>query len=771
MTSKDSSETKRSFNPLLHEILWTVRRYWWVAIPGLLLIFLCTYGWMLLEGNDSMTFSLMNSDAEILPRIMGIFSGIFVAFSLFRFLWSRRESVLTFSVGAVRWKQFILRYLFGLVAVALAVVLPLLLAYGLEMSTMGGDPLGVCARYTAIYTGSLLILSVLSYTLGILIAVLCGHFLTALLGVVGVLVAPYAILGGLQRMIGLFLFGSPLGETLLADHLEAGLFTMLAWPLRHESYPRRMLDAALSSTGSGVAEVFKAHLVFPTVQALLLLMLTVLLALLAGWAYCRRPAEHAGKMTVHPILSHAVALACGFGMASLVLFLPLQGTFGLVMHAILMAAAFLVAAALLRWILVRDFRSIFRGLPILGAGGAICLILTVLLGTGWFGYADYLPEAEDILNVRMTYNQNPLLLSETGMSMHNRGFPFGGSDGVGTGMGENDVNFMYMYGAEINLESLPELTEAEDVETALSIHRAILDAGRLSYTGKPAETHGDSVVYAYYRVIYTLKSGKTVERYYPYLTLSTLETSLQVEDTEAYRQAFAENHKETYFFEDTVFQLGDPMFSKFTDVTLTAEESRELVLALDADIAALTLEERYFNTGDAERDTVVGILRFPNQLDALSFDRGNHPFNGTYATYYLTAAYRHTLAFLEERGLPGCFDNAYAVEEVRIQHYEPRFHPTVNDEPYSYVFFADGNTIQAFPPPMEEHTPTGTFYDMMRACTTVVDEAEWDTYIQPARSVALLTRPGTLVQIKMTNADGDPVYVTRYLYDGEGSAD
>ena len=96
MTSKDSSETKRSFNPLLHEILWTVRRYWWVAIPGLLLIFLCTYGWMLLEGNDSMTFSLMNSDAEILPRIMGIFSGIFVAFSLFRFLWSRRESVLTF---------------------------------------------------------------------------------------------------------------------------------------------------------------------------------------------------------------------------------------------------------------------------------------------------------------------------------------------------------------------------------------------------------------------------------------------------------------------------------------------------------------------------------------------------------------------------------------------------------------------------------------------------------------------------------------------------
>jgi hypothetical protein len=162
---------------------------------------------------------------------------------------------------------------------------------------------------------------------------------------------------------------------------------------------------------------------------------------------------------------------------------------------------------------------------------------------------------------------------------------------------------------------------------------------------------------------------------------------------------------------------------------------------------------------------VVGILRFKDTADVLYAEKGSHPFNGVYATYYLTAAYGRTLAFLEERGLLGCFENSYAVEEVRIQRYEARYHPTVNDEPYSYVFFANENTIQAFPPPMEEFTSTETFYDLMRACTTIVDEADWDRYMTNARSVALLTRPGTLVQIKMTNADGDPVYVTRYLYD------
>ena len=37
MTLKGSLEKKRRFNPLLHEILWTARRYWWVSAVGMLL--------------------------------------------------------------------------------------------------------------------------------------------------------------------------------------------------------------------------------------------------------------------------------------------------------------------------------------------------------------------------------------------------------------------------------------------------------------------------------------------------------------------------------------------------------------------------------------------------------------------------------------------------------------------------------------------------------------------------------------------------------------
>ena len=38
-------------------------------------------------------------------------------------------------------------------------------------------------------------------------------------------------------------------------------------------------------------------------------------------------------------------------------------------------------------------------------------------------------------------------------------------------------------------------------------------------------------------------------------------------------------------------------------------------------------------------------------------------------------------------------------------------------------------------------------------------------YLTASRPVALMTRPGVLVQIILTNADGETRLVTRYLYD------
>ena len=99
MTSKVSLDKKRKFHPLLHEILWTARRYWWVALVGFLLFFAFTFVATSLEGNRPDEFALIMRDSEVALRIAGVVYGLFASFVLFSFLWSRRESITYLSVS------------------------------------------------------------------------------------------------------------------------------------------------------------------------------------------------------------------------------------------------------------------------------------------------------------------------------------------------------------------------------------------------------------------------------------------------------------------------------------------------------------------------------------------------------------------------------------------------------------------------------------------------------------------------------------------------
>ena len=101
------------------------------------------------------------------------------------------------------------------------------------------------------------------------------------------------------------------------------------------------------------------------------------------------------------------------------------------------------------------------------------------------------------------------------------------------------------------------------------------------------------------------------------------------------------------------------------------------------------------------------------------------------------------------------------MEEVRIAPYTPRF--TEKDRVCSYVFYACENVWQILPPPMS--VSLRDLPARLHNMTTELPEGEWDAYIRNSRAVALMTRPGVMVQIKLKNTDGQSISVTRYLYD------
>ena len=55
----------------------------------------------------------------------------------------------------------------------------------------------------------------------------------------------------------------------------------------------------------------------------------------------------------------------------------------------------------------------------------------------------------------------------------------------------------------------------------------------------------------------------------------------------------------------------------------------------------------------------------------------------------------------------------------------------------------------------------------MTRATDPVPAEQWDAWLEASRPVALMTRPGRMVQIILTNGEGETRLVTRYIYEAD----
>ncbi len=745
-TDARPAEQERRFAPLRHYILWTFRRYGWLFFVGVLIFSVLSFVLLSLYSNRPGFFYLIHPDNAVAMRAATALFGWLVAYVLFGYLWNRRESGAYGCLGISRKKQFAIRYGCGLATVALSIALPLIVSYILDMRDMGGDPYGVCAHYTLVYTLSLVVLGWLSFTVFAVVTGLCGRRSTALLCGIGVMGAPYSVALAAQMLIRTYLLGSPLGAwgAPYAEEFpnlfskigqDVGLLTLLSEPT-----DAIFLNAGiLSDTAS--AQYLKDMRPLPVVYLLVLLALTALLALLAGFIVVRRRAERAGQVYVHAAPAYLTALAVGVGAGALTLLIPLRvGTpLSLVLAALIFMVTLAVVTVLLVWALTRTWRQVRRTLPVMGGMIGICLVLVACLSLGWFGYADAVPAAEDIREVRVSYNQNPITLANLPHSGFSSGLWQGDRiDGVDL----TQYDTYYAQGYEIHWDALPALTSAGDIEIVRSIHQALIEDGLRPYVGE-SDDYSNSVVRACYTISYTLKSGEVVTRYYENLSLHALEATLQIDETDAMRALMADVHTNTRPDEAAIV-ISDALYTTQTMPELTDEEYTALLAALDADYADLSVEERYFPRG-AE---VMGIVYLTTKADA-GGQLMSHPSERNNEAYYITDAYTRTLAFLSERDLLRYMTAGdYTVRAVLAQPYTVRL---VKHEALSYHFFSSRDVVGL---------------DGKRTETvTALPESAWAETIAASTPTTLHTRAGRLILIVMDDAAGRRMVVTRFVPD------
>ncbi len=755
MASTASLQTKRRYAPVAHYTLWMIRRYGWLIIPPLAVYSFLTFviSSSTQYAGGSRHFALMESGSRVPLRWSVVLFGLFTAFVLFGYLWNRRESNCYGAIGISRSKQFLIRYWLGFAMNVLPIVLSLVAAYRLGLRRIDADPHGVCGHYTLVFILALCLVSWLSYTVSVIVAVLCGRFVSAGLCAAGVLAAPYAVMFTAQCLMNAFLLGAPGGSMFIPydkpwlNYMEnigkkPGLFTMLEDCLGDALFFEDSLMNAV------YAERYLQDHALPTVKFLLLGGAALALCSLAWWLFCRRKTERAGQLFVNPVLGYLTALTAGIAAGALLMCisLPVERTAALWLKGLTFLGTMVIVTLLVRLMLTREWRSLARSLPVAGGAAAVVSAVILCLVTGGFGYASYIPEANEIASVQVTYNQNktPYIDCRAGSS----GSMWQGSNEID---GVELIYYEHYYSAfEIPWKQSPCLTSPEDIETVRRIHKAIIEDGLRPNTGREAAEYADSAVTVHYCISYTLKSGKVINRYYENLSLGTLEATLEIDNTSTLREKMQTLHANGFSAPEQKAVLCDPMFAASAILDLSYEEKAALFAAIDADYADLTVAQRYFPAaGD-----VLGIIYlshiYESEIGGASVEVETVAARVDLDSdlYYITPAYTRTLAFLEAHDLTKHMSASYTVTAVLVQDYTPRHHA---DSAMTYQFRSVPNLNQLD----GKHV----------AGVTRLPEDEWDATIAASVPTAMLTRPGRMIFIIMENAEGQEMAVTRFVPD------
>ncbi|MBR4061552.1 MAG: YrzE family protein [Clostridia bacterium] len=778
---KEAKKLKsRGFSPNLHYLKYVAGRYSWLALISLAVMGMHTifdsisaYGNPII-GDSIRYFSFVGISAETELTIFyaSAIVAILFAIVLFGFLWKKKEAYFTLSLGVSLKSQFLIRYLFGAGLLLVTYVLCFAASYAINITRLGGDTIGLCGLYAFNYTLMFCTIAIAVYTLTVLALTLSGRFIECILSVASLLAAPYSI-GYLLKYIFLnFLHGSilahdPMGEytfwadtnvfksvTEYADSFGAftafkDFFNVFRIPTNGDKV--YFTDEYLAS--------IREEISLPVAGFLITLAILSLTALAAYFCFTRRPAESAKKAGIYPIFYVISAILASVGAALPVFLIPGNRFLILLLYCAAFALVFFILSAVYNANIKAFFIHYKSALASLA-----CVCLCVLICFfGGFGYSGYLPDAEDVECVYMDYIGNPVVIRDNwspGVVMTVGGLmDYYDVHGNVVAVDVNNAAKSYTrLQWKTSIGTLPQLRSIADIEKAIEIHEFIINENKQTRGNciYDPDDPSASAIEAGWHIVYLMKDGTMVDRYYPYVTLRGAEKIASIEESEAYRNYYLDvrlNHKEAsdncYDMSKVTFEIGDEFFSDIVTLDhLSVDEKYELLEALSLDFAALSYEERYFSAAP-----VLGIVRFAfenedNSGTSFMTTGGRTPEDKRCDTWYITEKYTRTLEYLEKMELLYAFDGKITVTKVEVQELHP------------YLYGQNPTGLGAL---LIIQSYDNLVHTVNGVPVSEIPETEWESYITRSRAITAATRGGTLVRITYTNSAGQSKIIDRLI--------
>lgn len=679
--------------------------------------------------HEQLKFQFYAQDLAPVVNAACVLFGAVLAVVLFRFLLVKRATTAFLSVGLSRVKLFFSRYLAGAACIVAGIAVPFAVSLLLNHLALGLYD-GEVHEFFYVTCGYVTVALAAFALVGI--AVICAGtlFETCTFGV-ALLSSVSVVLWGVGVLADYLLVGNASGAALYgqAVQVEPSFLSQL-------SYLNPLL---FFSDAGGSHQFFMAlHPVYYPVfgsWSLIIGWFAVYLALsaLGLAAFCRRrgeQAEMAGKAPVFSLLSVAV-----LGLAAFAAAVALLGSVDVGVALVVGAALFVLVSLVLLFGPLRGRTARRTTLACVGGELAAMAAVVAVVAGGAFGYAGFIPAAEDVESVEVSYNGSPSYLTQ-------------GFSGVASGSSYYYTSYR-SYGQE------------SSVDIVRSLHGQLIDSARTARATNYEDFQSSVVPYDVV-LRYRLKDGGEVVRYYNQATVGELSALLALDNDEhthelenavvtgdtsglsdEEREALSKSPSYNAYRAGYVY-LGDGALNRIMQVECTDEERSELVAALAHDLANTNANERYLPSKPAR---AALMFTLSPELDVASFG-----YSFSNAVTYVTDDWTETMAWLEGKGLIDALGgqlDSKVIEQLTFQLDDPYASINKVTQPVSRYFMA-----------YRSETAGQYWITQDYGALKVVDEQSKIAEIVPNLRMGCYMTGGYLVQAKLR---GIEAYVYFYL--------
>lgn len=530
------------------------------------------------------------------PLLMIIAAGgVLAAICMFNFITSKKMVNVYYSLGITRTKLFCGKYFSGLLLLALATFIPMLITFIANVATVGYS--ATLMKAVLYYLFKFMLTAFTSYTItSAVFAVVGTTFETAIFSAI-ILFIPDIFLYSIQVLMDKFLYGNPYGKSFLYAN-EYNYYNLNQTAVLSEkfSFLSPVFWGETQMNEIGFMEKNNPKDVIPEISpnfiyALLWLAVCVAVFFLAVLFFNKRKAEICGFIGTNRYLNSAVSLLTAFAVFSIAVSYFEELVLGIVLGAL----AFTIVHLLLEIIVLRDVKKFVKGLYKLPIGIAVSVAIVFIFNSGFFGFSQKIPEISEIKSVAISIGGTN---AEYGMFNSDSWW--------------NHADYRYFYAAGC---LAGEFTTENDIKAVVDVHKTIADSDE-----------NDRTVEADVQIVYTLKNGNTIKRNFDSVSSDAYKKMLYLEDCNFYDEQLKSYFKGDIKKFDNYVQSAEYVFAeaqtilknsytvefygKYQNKSFTANlsltDKEKLLDALYTDLVNRSAQEKYYPS-----ESPVGFIYFP----------------------------------------------------------------------------------------------------------------------------------------------------------------